>query len=72
MLEAEIDEYLCYEKHSSEGDNSGNSRKVITKRKFKAKWEKQKSGYPGIVTASLNQSSSVSTRPKQKSWNSGS
>jgi len=26
MLEAEMDEHLGYEKHSTEGDNSGNSR----------------------------------------------
>ena len=26
MLEAELDNHLCYEKHSNQGDHSGNSR----------------------------------------------
>jgi len=36
MLEAELDEHLGYEKHSVEGNNSGNSRNGFGKKTIKS------------------------------------
>ena len=36
MLEAEMEEYLGYEKHSVEGNNSGNSRNGYGTKKIKS------------------------------------
>ena len=38
MLQAEIDEHLGYEKHSAEGDHSGNSRNGHGKKTIKSAW----------------------------------
>ncbi len=38
MLEAEMEEYLGYEKHSVEGNNSGNSRNGYGKKTLKSEW----------------------------------
>ena len=38
MLEAEMEEYLGYEKHSAEGDHSGNSRNGFGKKTIKSEW----------------------------------
>lgn len=38
MLQAELDEHLGYDKHSPEGDNSGNSRNGFGKKTIKSEW----------------------------------
>jgi len=38
MLQAELDEHLGYDKHSPEGDNSGNSRNGFGKKIIKSEW----------------------------------
>jgi putative transposase len=38
MMEAEIEEYLGYEKHSPAGDHSGNSRNGFNKKTLKSEW----------------------------------
>jgi putative transposase len=38
MLQAELDEHLGYDKHSTEGDNSGNSRNGYGKKTIKSEW----------------------------------
>lgn len=46
MLEAEMDEHLGYEKHSSTGDNSGNSRNGYGKKTIKSEWGESEIGVP--------------------------
>ena len=38
MLEAELDEHLGYEKHSAQGDGSGNSRNGHGRKTVKTEW----------------------------------
>ena len=38
MLQAELDEHLGYDKHSPEGDHSGNSRNGFGKKTIKSEW----------------------------------
>ncbi len=38
MLEAELDEHLGYEKHSTQGDGSGNSRNGYGRKTVKTEW----------------------------------
>lgn len=38
MLEAEMDTHLGYDKHSPEGDHSGNSRNGYGKKTIKSEW----------------------------------
>jgi putative transposase len=38
MMQAELDEHLGYEKHSPEGDHSGNSRNGFGKKTIKSEW----------------------------------
>ncbi len=38
MLEAEMEEYVGYEKHSPSGDNTGNSRNGFNKKTLKSEW----------------------------------
>lgn len=46
MLEAEMDEHLGYEKHSSLGDNSGNNRNGYGKKTIKSAWGESEISVP--------------------------
>jgi len=46
MLEAEMDEYLGYEKHSIVGNNSGNSRNGYGKKTVKSEWGESEISVP--------------------------
>lgn len=46
MLEAEMDEHLGYEKHSSKGDNSGNSRNGYSRKTIKSEWGESEISVP--------------------------
>jgi putative transposase len=46
MLDAEMDEHLGYEKHSSSGDNSGNSRNGYGKKNVKSEWGESRISVP--------------------------
>ena len=46
MLQAEMDEHLGYETHSSVGDNSGNSRNGYGKKTIKSEWGESEIAVP--------------------------
>lgn len=46
MLEAEIEEHLGYEKHSTKGDNTGNSRNGFNTKTLKSEWGEVKLSAP--------------------------
>ncbi len=46
MLEAEMDTHLGYDKHSPEGDHSGNSRNGYGKKTIKSEWGESEINVP--------------------------
>jgi putative transposase len=55
-LDGELTHHLGYEKHSSEGDNSGNSRNGTTPKTMKGKRGQVQSMYRVIATVSSSRS----------------
>lgn len=54
ILEAEITEHLGYEKHSNEGDNSGNSRNGTSKKTVQSRFGKTEISVPRDKMAILS------------------
>ena len=54
MLEGEMDAHLGYEKNSVAGNNTGNSRNAVIRRKFRPDMESLSSPFRVTATGSLN------------------
>lgn len=67
IFQAEIEDHLGYQKHSMEGNNSGNSRNGYSSKTINLGLVKLNSKYPEIVMQSLSPRLSRNTKQLQTS-----